>query len=86
MLFLLVILIYQTWTCPSLPFVTDQTMCESHSWTFPFLSLVTAAVLAVPVAAAVAALVAVSVLAVASVLAVVVASVALAFLPPIVPM
>ena len=52
MLVLLVILIYQTWTCPSLPFVKDQTMCESCSWTFPFLFLVTAAVLAVPVAVA----------------------------------
>ena len=52
MLVLLVILIYQTWTCPSLPFVKDPTICKSHSWTFPFLSPVTAAVLAVLVAVA----------------------------------
>ena len=69
MLFLLAILIYQTWTCPSLPFVKDPTICESHSWTFLFLSLVTAAVLAVPVVVAAASVVAL-------VLAVVVASVA----------
>ena len=51
MLVLLAILIYQTWTCPSLPFVKDPTICESHSWIFLFLSWVTAAVLAVPVVA-----------------------------------
>ena len=45
MLVHLAILIYQTWTCPSLPFVKDPTICESCSWTFPFLSPVTAAVL-----------------------------------------
>ena len=56
-----------------LPFVKDQTMCESHSWTFPFLSPVTAAVLAVPVAAAAA-----SVAVAASVLAVVLESVEVA--------
>ena len=39
MLVLLVILIYQTWTFPSLPFVKDQTMCESCSWTFPCFPL-----------------------------------------------
>ena len=52
MLDLLIILIYQRWTCPSLPFVMDQTMCKSCSWTFPFLSPVSAAVLAVAVVAA----------------------------------
>ena len=51
MLVLLVILIYQTWTCPSLPFVKDPTIFESRSWIFLFLSRVTAAVLAVLVVA-----------------------------------
>ena len=55
MLVLLAILIYQTWTCPSLPFVKDPTICESRSWIFLFLCRVTAAVLAVPVVVAVAA-------------------------------
>ena len=60
MLVLLAILIYQTWTCPSLPFVKDPTICESCSWIFLFLSWVTAAVLAVPVAAVAASVAAVA--------------------------